>query len=185
MRDRIAQGKVPGVTNPADAETIVHRGTVTYKQARNIARAGNVDSIIFDAKTQAVTSTYAAAISFVVNFAQCRWQGVSTEGAIRASLASALSSGGATLITGLISGQLLRTKAAAIGAVSARSGVKAISQTSVGRAAIHRLAAGSLGKAVYGGAAINHVAKLARSNVITGTIASGGDNHTRLLQGGI
>ena len=56
MRKRIAQGKVPGFENPADAENIVQQGTVTYKQARNIARAGNVDSLVFDAKTQA-TST--------------------------------------------------------------------------------------------------------------------------------
>ena len=75
MRGRIKQGKVPGFSNPADAEKVVQRGTVTYKQARNIARAGNVDSLIFDAGTQAVTSTFVATVSFVVTFAQSRWRG--------------------------------------------------------------------------------------------------------------
>ncbi len=172
MRKRIAQGKVPGFENPADAENIVQQGTVTYKQARNIARAGNVDSLVFDAKTQAVTSTYVFAISFAVTFAQNRWQGESAKNAMRAALESSILAGSTTLVTGIISAQLLRTKAAAIGVVSVRSGVKAISGTTIGRQAIHRIAAGSLGKAVYGAAAINHVSKLLRSNVVTATIAT-------------
>ena len=67
---------------------------------------------------------------------------------------------------------MLWTKAAAIGVVSVRSGVKAISGTTVGREAVHRIAAGSLGKAVYGAAAVNHVSKLLRSNAVTATIAT-------------
>jgi hypothetical protein len=70
MRDRIAKGKVPGFENPQDAEKIVQQGRVTYKQARNIARAGNIDSLMFDTRTQAVTCTYLFALSFAVNFAQ-------------------------------------------------------------------------------------------------------------------
>jgi hypothetical protein len=172
MRDRIASGKVPGVLNPDDAEKIIQQGTVTYKQARNIARAGNVDSLIFDAKTQAVTSTYVFAVSFAVTFAQGRWRGESTREATKAALGTALSAGGTTLITGIVTAQLLRTKAAAIGVVSVRSGVKAISGTTGGRAAVHRIAAGSLGKAVYGAAAVNHVSKLLRSNAVTATVAA-------------
>ncbi len=172
MRDRIAQGKVPEFSNPADAEKLVQRGTVTYKQARNIARAGNVDSLIFDAGTQAVTSTFVATVSFVVTFAQSRWRGESTQDATRESLKRAIVDGSTALITGIASAQLLRTKAAAAGVVSVRSGVKAISGTAVGRAAVHRIAAGSLGKAVYGAAAVNHVSKLLRTNAITGTVAT-------------
>ena len=172
MRKRIAGGKVPGYSNPADAEKIVKQGTVTYKQARNIARAGNIDSLIFDTKTQAVTCTYVFAISFAVNFAQGRWSGQSTEVAIRSALGSALATGGTTLITGVVSAQLLRTRAAAIGAVAARNGLKAVSRTNIGRQAIYRFAAGSLGKPVYGAAATNHVSKLLRSNAVTSIVAT-------------
>ena len=172
MRDRITQGKVPGHSNPADAEKIIHRGTVTYKQARNIARAGNVDSLFFDAKTQAVTSTYVFAVSFAVTCAQCLWRGENAKGATREALGAALSAGGTTLITGIVTAQVLRTKVAAAGAISVRSGMKAVSQTTVGREAINRIAAGSLGKAVYGAAAVNHVSKLLRSNAVTATIAA-------------
>ena len=167
MRKCIAQGKVPGFSNPADAEKIVKQGTVTYRQARNIARAGNIDSLMFDTKTQAVTCTCVFAISFAINFAQGRWSGQSTEDAMRGAFGSAFATGGTTLIIGVVSAQLLRTRAAAIGAVKMRNGMKAISHTNLGRQAIHRVAAGSLGKPVYGGAAINHVSKLFRSNAIT------------------
>ena len=172
MRDRIAKGKVPGFSNPEDAEKIVKQGTVTYRQARNIARAGNIDSLMFDTKTQAVTCTYVFAISFAVNFAQGRWSGQSTKDAMRGALASALGTGGTTLIIGVVSAQLLRTRAAAIGAVTVRNGMKSVSHTNVGRQAIHRIAAGSLGKPVYGAAATNHVAKLLRSNAITSIAAT-------------
>jgi hypothetical protein len=172
MRDRIARGKVPGYENPADADKIVQQGTITYKQARNIARAGNVDSILYDTKTQAVTSSYVFAVSFAVTFAQSRWRGENTKDATKEALGTALSAGSTTLITGVVSAQILRTKAAAIGVVSVRSGVKAVSGTTVGREAIHRIAAGSLGKAVYGAAAVNHVSKLLRSNAVTATIAA-------------
>ena len=114
MRDRIANGKVPGFKNPQDAEKIVQQGTVTYKQARNIARQGNIDSLMFDTKTQAVTCTYVFALSFAINFAQGRWSGQSTEDAMRAAFGSAFATGGTTLIIGVLSAQLLRTRAAAI-----------------------------------------------------------------------
>ena len=172
MRKRIVQGKVPGFKNPADAELIVREGTVTYKQARNIARAGNVDSLVFDAKTQAVTSTHAFAISFAVTFAQnCRY-GENAKNAMKAALESAILAGSTTLVTGIISAQFLRTQAAAKRVVFVRSGMKALSSTTIGRQAIHRIAAGSLGKAVYGASAIHHVSKLLRSNVVTATIAT-------------
>ena len=172
MRDRIGRGRVPGVTNPADAASLVKQGTVTYKQARNIARAGNIDSLMFDAKTQSVISAASFGISFVIVYAQARRHGMSDGDAIKAALRSALESGGTTLITGIVGAQLLRTRAAAIGVVSVRSGVRAASRTALGHTAINRIAAGSLGKGVHGAAAVNHVSKLLRSNVITGTVAT-------------
>ena len=172
MRDRIRNGEIPGVTNPADAEKLVKQGTVTYKQARNIARAGNIDSLKFDFKTQSITSGVVSGISFVIVWAQARRQGISTSEAIKAALRSALESGGTTLVTGVVGDQLLRTRAAAIGAVSVRGGVRAASHTSLGRATIHRIATGSLGKGVYGAAAVNHVSKLLRTNFITGTVVA-------------
>ena len=172
MRKRIMQGKVPGFSNAADAEKIVQQGSVTYRQARNIARAGNLDSLTFDAKTQAVTSTKVFGISFAINFAWSLWNGASVKEAIKVSIQSGLASGANSFITGIVVAQVLRTRAAAIGVVSVRSGVKTISHTNLGRAAIHRVAAGSLGKSVYGAAAVNHVSKLLRTNAIGAAVAT-------------
>jgi hypothetical protein len=172
MRDKISAGKVPGVTDPNEAERIVRKGDVTYKQARNIARAGNIDSLLFDAKTQCITTGYVFAVTFAVHFAKRKWNGDKTEDAINGAIESAIAAGGSTLVTGILAAQVLRTRAAALGVVAARNGVKAVSTTSVGKKAIERLAQASLGKAVYGAAAINRVAKLLRSNVITSTIAT-------------
>ena len=51
MRQKIAANQIDGVTNPDDAVNIVKKGSVSYKQARNIARGGNIDSLKYDAKT--------------------------------------------------------------------------------------------------------------------------------------
>ena len=170
LRTKISEGKVPEFTNPDDAGNILKRGSVTYKQARNIARAGNIDSLSYDAASQAITSSYVFAISFAVDFAQRRWSGQKARAALHDALAVALSSGSKSLITGVVAAQLLRSQAARSGTVLIRSGLKGFSRTSLGKTAIEQIAAGSLGKSVYGAAALNRVSKLLRSNTITSAV---------------
>lgn len=167
MRKKIEEGKVSGITDPKEAETIVKKGDVTYRQAKNIAKAGNIDSLVFDMKSQSIVSTYAFAISFSINFAKMRWDGKSTEEALKDSISMALQSGATSFITGIATAQILRTKTAAIGVVFMRDGVKAVAQTNIGKSVVDKVAQASLGKAVYGAAATNHVAKLLRTNVVT------------------
>jgi len=172
MREKIVQGKVPGVTDPSEAESIIKKGDVTYKQARNIARSGNIDSLWFDAKNQCVTTTYAFAISFTVNFARQKWSGKDTSSALKESVSLAFQSGASSFITGVVTAQIVRTRTAAIGIVVARDGVRAVAQTQIGKSAVQSLAQASLGKAVYGAAATNHVAKLLRTNTVTAVVAT-------------
>ena len=172
MRKRIAQSKVPGIKNPTDAEKIVRQGSVTYQQAKNIARAGNVDSLIFDAKTQIVTSISVFPVSFAVTFAHSRWRGESIKDATMAALGCAVLSGSTMILTGVVSAQLLRTGIGAFGATSIRNSVKAISLTPAGKEVTRRIATGSLGKSVAGAAAVNHVSKLLRTNAITAAVAA-------------
>ena len=54
MKTRIRDGQVPGVTDPNAAYGIVRKGKLTYNQALNLAKAGTVESITFDAATGAV-----------------------------------------------------------------------------------------------------------------------------------
>ncbi len=172
MREKIKQGKVPGIVDPSEAETIVKKGDVSYKQARNIAKSGNIDSLVFDMKNQCITSTYAFAISFSISFAKLKWDGRSTEEALKDSVSMALQSGAASFVTGIATAQILRTRAAAVGVVFMRDGVKAVAQTGIGKSVVERVAQASLGKAVYGAAATNHVAKLLRTNVVTSVVTT-------------
>ena len=170
LRAKIKEGKVPLCTNPDEAEKILKQGSVTYKQARNIARAGNIDSLSYDAVSQTITSSYVFAISFVVDFAQRRCSGQQSKMAVREALTSALASGSKSIITGIAAAQLLRSQAARTGTVLVRNGLKGISRTSFGKAAIEQIAAGSLGRSIYGAAALNRVSKLLRSNAITSAV---------------
>ncbi|HEX7379111.1 MAG TPA: hypothetical protein VF278_18455 [Pirellulales bacterium] len=170
MKEKIRNGRVPDITDPGEAERLVKKGEVTYKQARNIARVGTVDSIVFDAKTQAVTSSYVFAISFGIQFARSKWSGERTPEAVRAAVESGIVSGASSTITGIVAAQVLRTRVAALGAAHARDGMRVVASTAAGRKAIQSIAQASLGRAVYGAAAVNHVAKLLRSNVITSTV---------------
>lgn len=172
MREKIGQGKVPGITNPHEAESIIKKGGFTYKQARNIARAGNVDSLLYDAKTQMISTSYTFAISFAIQFASFVWNGQSKEAALKSAIGSAINIGTTSIVTGIITAQILRTRAAATGTVAFRGLVKNVNSAQLGKVAIEKLAAGSLGKAVYGAAAVNHVSKLLRSNVITSAVTT-------------
>ena len=172
MRDRIAKGQVPGVTDPQAAEQIVKRGEITYKQARNIARGGNIDSLIYDAKAQAVTCTCVLAVSFSVQFARAKWRGESTADSMKAALGSGFAAGGIGFVAGIVAAQLLRTKAAAMVAITIRGGMGAMAMTASGKNVIELVAKASLGKAVYGAAAVNHVSKLLRTNVITSAVVA-------------
>ena len=161
MRQSIPKGKVPGHTDPSDAKKLVMKGAVTYKQARNIARAGNIDSVRFDIQTGAVAFAGTFGLSFIINYAQGRWQATK----------EAFASGSAAWVTQVVSAQLLRTKAAAVGTVAVRPAVRAAARTSLGKKAIERIATASLRKAAHGAAAINHVSKLLRSNAVTASVA--------------
>lgn len=55
MADKIRSGQVPSITDPAVAKDIVIKGNCTYNQAVNIAKAGTLDSVKFDVKTQSVS----------------------------------------------------------------------------------------------------------------------------------
>ena len=170
MEQSIRDGKVPGHTDPADAKELVSKGTVTYRQARNIARAGNVDSVKFDIKTGAAVAVGMVGLSFAINYAQACWQGLDHEDAFLVALNEALAVGAVAWLAHVASAQLLRTKAAALGTAAARDAVRAAARSALGRKVVEGIAAGSLGKAVHGAAAVNHVSKLLRSNVVTGSV---------------
>lgn len=174
MAERIAEGQVPNIGDPGRAEELVRQGTVTYEQARNVARSGTVDSLAYDAANQAVVCTSVFSITAVVTYAQARWQGKSRKEAALAAVGAASMSSFATLVVGVLSAQIARTKVAAGATVAIRTLLKStVSGSGPGRTAVEWIARASAGKALYGAAAVNHVSKLLRTNAITGVIALG------------
>lgn len=63
MRNKIREGKVPGVTDPAEASRLIRRGHLTYTQARNITRFGTIESVTYDIAEGSVVSLAAGGIS--------------------------------------------------------------------------------------------------------------------------
>lgn len=174
MSDKIREGKVPGVKNPNDAEKIIKKGDVTYRQARNIAKAGNIDSLFFDIKTQSIVSMYSFGISFALQYASCVWNGMDKKDALKLSLTSSFKTGSIVLGSSVITQQLLRTSVGRNFAVFT-SGIskRVIDQlysTELGKKAIHKIASVMLGKALVGSVAKNAVVKLLRTNMITSTV---------------
>ena len=175
MGQKIADGKVPGFTDPKDASKIIKKGSVTYKQAKNIAKAGNIDSLIFDAKTQSVVALSAFGISFAINLGMmvlfhCKNK-KELEEAVQLAFLKGLENGTISLTSGILTTQVLRTSFGRRFAASltwmSKGVVDAVYKTNVGKELIHQIAAVVVEKNVYGGAAKNVVTKLLRTNTLT------------------
>lgn len=167
MKNRIKQGQVPGVTNPDDAEKIVKKGQFTYEQAKNIAKAGTVDSLKFDAQNGMIIGGTAFGISAVLSFAVSIWNGDDFNTAIKVATYSGLKVGGTAFATAILSSQLSR-----LGVNSMLVGSsEAIVNLMGPKAASLLVNSFRSGTNIYGAAAIKSASKLLRGNVITGAVS--------------
>lgn len=166
MKKRIAEGRVPGVTDPNDAERLVRRGNIDYKTACNIAKAGNIDSLMFDAAHGVVIAASAFGISAIVTFAKAMWDGEPMDKAIDMAMYNGIKMGGVAFATSVISAQLTRTS---LNNVLMGPSIKIVRllPSSVRHSMVNALRSGA---AIYGGAATNNLAKLLRGNVITAAV---------------
>ena len=175
MREKIASGKVNGTTDPDDATKIIKRGSVTYQQAKNIARAGNIDSLLFDAKTQSVTAVSAFGISFAINLGMMLLfkdkNKFNFKEAAQMAFLAGLQNGTITMASGILASQVLRTQfgrnLAAYVQWGAKNGVNVIYQNQLGKELVHKLSKVLFNKGIYGGAAKNAAVKFLRTNTIT------------------
>ena len=178
MANKIEEGKVPGVADPKDASKLVKKGDVTYLQAKNIAKAGNIDSLVFDAKTQTITALSAFGISFAINLGtlilfRCR-SSEDVEDAMKASFLHGIQNGTIAWTSGILTSQVLRTSFgrnfAAAMQWGARKGVNRIYTTDAGKEIIHKLVKVLFNKPVYGGAAKNAATKFFRTNAVSNSV---------------
>ena len=62
MEEKIRRGQVEGISNPEEAKNIIRKGHFTYEQAINIAKAGTIESITYDAVNGSVIATVIAGV---------------------------------------------------------------------------------------------------------------------------
>ena len=175
MAQKIREGKVEGVTDPAQASKMVKASPYTYKQSVRITKAGNLDSIKFDVMNQAGASLKSGAISTVTSFVDAKMRGESTATALKSSAKQGACTAGKTMVTGVATQQILRTGSGRTVSAAAQKGIgKAIDatmKTQAGRKVIEKTASAIGGKAVSGAAAKQVLSRAGSTNVVTAAVS--------------
>lgn len=165
MENRIANGEVPGVTDPSEALNIVKKGSLTYQQAKHIAKAGTVESILYDAAHACVTAGTSMGLSAATNFAVTLWNGESIDTAIKESLLQGLQSGGTSFIISVLSSQVAKS-----GVNTAMIPASRVVVHALGPKVSHVIVEAFTGRTLYGAAAMQSAAKILRGNVISSSV---------------
>lgn len=173
MENKIREGKVDGVTDPADARKIVRKGKYTYEQTVKIVKAGTYESIKYDVKTGIVSSTFAFGLTFVIVFTDYVNSGMSVEEAARLAGKESLFTGSVTMAAHVIAKQLLRTEFLS-GARTAiddfgRKAAEKLAGSETGRKVLAKTAATVTGKEMAESAAIKAASNLLSSSALTGS----------------
>lgn len=179
MRRKIEQGQVPGTQNPDDATKIVRQGNVDYATAKKIAKAGNIDSLTFDAAHGAIIATTAMGISATITFAQAVWRGEDVSKALEISICSGIKAGGIAFASSVMTAQFARL---GLNKMLMAPSVKLVQMipSSVRHGMVNTLRdAAKINSKIYGQAASNNLAKSLRANIaaaaITVVVMSAGD----------
>ncbi|MCF7487870.1 hypothetical protein [Vibrio sp. A2-1] len=168
MEERIKKGQVPGVSDPEMAKELVRKGTFTYEQVRNIAKFGTIESLTYDAVNGIKLAGTAMGISAAVSFAVSLWNGDDWDKALQSSCYVGLKVGGIAWVSSIITAQLGRT-----GIEQGLRGATDWVVQQMGPKAAAWIANGlRSGNAIYGAAAMNHVSKLLRGNIVTGVVTT-------------
>lgn len=167
MEEKIRNGQVAGVTDPDEAKNIVRKGHFTYAQAKNIAKAGTIESLTYDAVNGAIIATSAFGVTAMITFATSIWNGEDFEVALKVATYSGLKVGGTAFVTSILAAQLSK---AGLNSALVGSSEAIISMMGPKASAILINAFRTGAKPIYGAAAMKSAAKLLRGNAITAGI---------------
>lgn len=109
MKKKIEEGKVRQVSDPAEAKNLVKKGSLTYKQAKNLTKAGNIDSLKYDATTGVISASYATGISFAIDYVVNIVNGEDVGDALTNSAETGVKTGAIVCVTHVVSSQLSKT----------------------------------------------------------------------------
>lgn len=166
---KISQGKVPGVSDPKDAEKIVRKGKLTYDQAVNLAKPGTAESLKYDAATGAVTCSCAFGLSFLATTFMAYRETRDITGAVQAGIAAGVQVFGLSFAQHMVVSQLSRT--------GLSNALMAPSQEVVGELGfktsatiVNGLRALTGKTAISGAAASKQLAKMLRGNAVSAAV---------------
>lgn len=169
FRKKIEQGKVSGVADPAEAESIVRKGHLTYEQAVNLTKPGTVESLAYDAATGIVTCACSFGISFVAATYNAYRKTGELEQSIQAGIAAGVQVFGISFVQHILVSQLARTGAANLLMSPSQFLVEKLGYKAT-QTLVNGLRTLSGKSAISGAAASKQLAKICRSNVITTAI---------------
>ena len=166
---KISQGKVPGVSDPRDAEKIVRKGKLTYDQAVNLTKPGTVESVTYDAATGAVACSCAFGLSFLATTFMAYRETKDINGAVQAGIAAGVQVFGLSFAQHMVVSQLSRT--------GLSNALMAPSQAVVGKLGfkasatiVNGLRALTGKTAISGAAASKQLAKMLRGNAVSAAV---------------
>ncbi len=169
FRKKIEQGKVPGVSNPAEAENIVRKGHLTHEQAVKLTKPGTIESLAYDAATGVVTCACSFGISFVVATYNAYRKTGNLEQSVQAGIAAGVQVFGISFVQHILVSQAARTGAANLLVSPSQFLVEKLGYKAT-QTLVNGLRALSGKSAISGAAASKQLAKIFRSNVITTAI---------------
>ena len=108
MKNKIKDGKVPGISDPKEAEQLIRKGHLTYTQAQNITKFGTIESIGYDVYEGVIVGTTAAGISFSITSLIYYLKTKDQKEAIRVAVIQAGNTFGKTLTISITTQQLHR-----------------------------------------------------------------------------
>lgn len=144
-------------------KNIVRQGHFTYEQAKNIAKAGTVESLAYDSVNGAIIAGTALGVTAVITFATNIWNGEDFEKSLKIATYSGIKVGGTAFITTVVTSQLSKAglNSALVGSSEA---VVAVMGPKASAVLVNAFRSGSN---IYGAAAMKSAAKLLRGNAIT------------------
>ncbi|NFO02683.1 hypothetical protein FDB23_00925 [Clostridium botulinum] len=169
FRNKILDGKVPGVTNPDDAAKYVCKGKLTYQQALNLCKPGTIESITYDAATGFINCSFALGITFLTTYIISYNQTGDKKKAMNAALEAGLQVFGLAFMGDILVSQLARTTLTKQLIPMSTYLVKALGSKAT-QNIVNAVRAMSGKAAISGVAAAKQLAKILRSNVITSTV---------------
>lgn len=164
MEEKIRNGQVKGVTDPEEAKNIIRKGHFTYTQAKNIAKAGTIESLTYDAVNGIITATSAFGVTAIITLATSVWNGEDFEDALKIATYSGLKVGGTAFVASILAAQLSK---AGLNSALVGSSEAIVSMMGPKASAILINAFRVGAKPIYGAAAMKSAAKLLRGNTIT------------------